>query len=135
MQHRGSGEDRVGFRLSEEYLRRLEDVAAAARVSRHQMARDLLVMSLTGVSQEELLVAISEISLNVTEVHERLAELTVQQIRLTHNLAAAVEWLSLTIADSKDRAIDSERLHEVVMALFFAEEPAADLTPSQEVRG
>lgn len=137
MQRRTNGEDdRIGFRLSGDPLRRIEEIAQAAGVSRHQVARELVVLALTGASREEVLAAISGVSLSLEEVHERLTELTTQQIRLTYNLAAAVEWLSLTIADPEARAIDPERLHDVVTTLFFEDESVTtpNLSLTQEVR-
>lgn len=135
MGHTSSGEDRIGFRLSKEPLERLDAVAAAAGVSRHQAARELLVLSLMAEGQRELLPAIASLAEGIGGLQVQVDELIMQQIRLTYNLAAAIEWLSLMIADPQARAIDPERLHEVVTALFFEEDPEViNFSQSQEVR-
>jgi predicted transcriptional regulator len=113
-------DDRVGFRLPPEVMQKLDELAQTAGTSRHHIARELVVMSLTTAERDQLLVsAIVEIGDGVEELYQHMKALEDYLSRQSASLASAVEWLSLLISSPERLPVDPEVLHQTVRELFF----------------
>jgi hypothetical protein len=106
----------VSFRLFNPYYQKLEKAALAARITSHQMARQLLVATLENPSKEELVQDLYEIGGNIEFLLTETRELRREVASLKISLAASVELLLTTVG-----AISPDDARTVVDDLFEGE--------------
>lgn len=106
----------ISFRLVAEYGAKLERAAKAAKVTPHQMARQLLVAALECPQREELVTDLYELNGNLEFLLAEVRELRRELAHLKVGFAASIELLLVNVA-----GVAPETAQETIDSLFGEE--------------
>lgn len=104
---------KVSFRLLDPYARQLEQAAADAQTTYHQLARQLLVAALECPSTAMLLTGIADLGSETASVRAEMRLLSHEMAALKVSIAATLEFLLLSVG-----ALTQEEAKEVLKDLF-----------------